>query len=64
MSISNIRFSFEINKNRPETILGQLQAALKSRLGKNQVPLRYAIVSVSGRRAVIEVSVLDKKGLI
>jgi hypothetical protein len=64
MAIGNTTFSFSINKSKPEGILEQLQAALKARLGKDQVPLRYAIVSVTGSKAVVEVSYIDKRGLV
>jgi hypothetical protein len=64
MPITNIRFSFGIDKSKPRALLEQVQAALKAQLKDSQVPLRYAVVSVSGRKAVVEASVLDRGGLV
>lgn len=64
MAITNVRFSFTIDRTKPEALLGQLQAKIKAELANDQEPLRYAIVSLSGSKAVVEVSVLDKRGLV
>lgn len=64
MGIKNMRFSFGLDRSRPEAILEQLENALRMKLERGQEPLRYAIVSVSGGRAVVEASVLDRKGVV
>lgn len=64
MGIKNMRFSFELDRKNPETILEQLENALRMKLDRSQEPLRYAIVSVSGRKAVVEVSILDRKDVV
>jgi len=63
MGIRNVRFSFELDRSSPKSYLDQVRRALKKRLKPGQEPLRYAIVSVSGKRAFVEASVLDKEGL-
>ncbi len=64
MGIGNIRFSFRVDRSGPEGLLRQVEQALRARLGPGQVPLRYAVVSVSRGRAAVEASVLDRRGLV